>query len=248
MNRPDLPAPNDLEAEDLRALFQSQPRTAAPDEDCPSPDTLWAAALGELDSDAARKVILHTGRCPSCAEEWRLARYLGQKAADDRADDVTPEAPHGANREARRPWPPHWLHSAAAVVVALVGAGILLWQESPHEQTLRDAPQTTVEQHAPIESLVPEDAPLPRDAAILRWRGPEDAVYTLVVTTSRDIKILVNEQRLTESAYEIPPSILDNLEPGAVLLWHLSAVLPDGSELRSGTFRVQIESRAPAEP
>jgi len=229
MTRPDFPNPPDQGSEDLRTLFQELPRERAPGEECPSPDTLWASARGELDPAENRRVIDHTGRCPSCAEDWRLARHMG-RSLDGRAGG-------GASLADERPrpsWPPRWLAAAAAVMVAVLGAGILLWQQPGRKPVYRDEPREA------IEALVPEDQPLPRDAPTLRWAGPEGATYALVVTTM-DAEILVNEQRLTESEYTLPQSVVATLAPGAALLWHLKAMLPDGSRARSLTFMVRIE-------
>jgi len=230
MTRPDLPNPPDQSSEDLRTLFQELPRERAPGEECPTPDTLWASARGELDPAENRRVIDHTGRCPSCAEDWRLARHM-VRSLEGRASGG------GAGLADERPglsWPPRWLAAAAAVMVAVLGAGILLWQQPGREPVNRDEPREA------IASLVPEDQPLPRGAPTLRWVGPEGATYALVVTTM-DVEILVNEQGLTGSEYTLPQSVVATLDPGTVLLWHVKAALPDGSRARSLTFMVRIE-------
>ena len=219
----------DFGTDDLRELFQNQPRTAAPDETCPSPDTLWASARGELEPAEARRVIDHTGRCPSCAEDWRLARFVSRRA------------PEGSDAEGTRPWgSAGWSRSlvAAAAVVAALGTGIFLWQDTGQEPVYRDAPEQS------IESLVPEDEPLSRSEPVLDWSGPDGATYTLVVTTERG-RILVWEDGLTESEYRLPEEVVTGVsadpEPGEALLWQVEASLPDGSRLPSGTFRVRLE-------
>lgn len=236
-DRPDRPHAPERDSDDLRALFQDQPGETASGEECPSPDTLWASARGELDADENRRVILHTGRCPSCAEDWRLARHLGRRLAGEAVGD---EGETPGERSRLRAPSPRWLRAAAAAVVAVLGAGVLLWQQSPEEPVFRDGPQETTEPSAAIRSLTPEDRPLSHDEPTLRWAGPEGAVYTLVVTTSK-ARILVHEQRLTETEYRLPRSVVAKLEPGTSLLWHVKAVLPDGSRVRSLTSKVEIQ-------
>jgi hypothetical protein len=172
-------------------------------------------------------VIDHTGRCPSCAEDWRLARFVGRRAEETGGDLA------GGRRRAmgRR----RWLAAAAAVLVAILGGvGLHLSQTEDRELVLRDQPGEM------IESLTPEDRPLPREHATLRWTGPEGARYTLVVTTAR-VRVVARTEGLTESSYTLPVSAVAGLDPGTDLLWHVEALLPDGSRVTSKTFRVRIE-------
>lgn len=213
--------------EDLRTLFQGLSRETAPGEDCPSPEELWASARGELAPEETRRVIDHTGRCPSCAEDWRLARFVGQRV---------PGSEGGERRRPEEEAPPRrWLAAAAALLVALLGAaGLLVWREGGREPVYR------VEPTDPIVSLVPEDQPLSRTDPTLRWSGPEEATYSLVVTTTR-LEVLARAEGLTETEYTLPEDLVSGLEPGTVLLWHVEAVQPDSARVPSRTFRVEIE-------
>lgn len=223
MSRPDAGG------DGLRELFQGLSRKTAPGEVCPTPEELWASARGELPPDENRRIIDHTGRCPSCAEDWRLARFVGRRMAESEGG-----VRRSRDREAR---PRRWLvAAAAALVVALGGAGVFLWQEADERRTYRQEQ----EPGQAIESLVPEAEPLPRTDPTLRWSGPEGASYSLVVTTTR-LEVLARAEGLTEAEYTLPQEPVASLEPGTVLLWHVEATLPDGARVPSRTFRVEVE-------
>lgn len=211
----------------LRALFQGLPRERAAGEPCPPPEELWASARGELAPERNREVIAHTGRCPSCAEDWRLARHVVREASVGTT---------GTAREASGARPIWRLAVAASVLLAVaVGA---LWLARTRLEDRR--PVYRVGPGEAIESLLPEDEPLSREEPVLRWRGPEGATYRLVVTTGR-LEVLVREERLIESRYRLPREAMDALPPGSVLLWQIEATLPDGSRLPSQTFRARLE-------
>ena len=218
---------SEMGADDLRDLFQGQPREVSPGEDCPSPDAIWASAHGELLPEENRRVIDHTGRCPSCAEDWRLARFVSRRM------DEEPDRPAaGATGTARRH---RWLAAAAVVLVAILGGVSLhLWQTEDREMVLRDQPG------AVIESRTPENQPLPRAHPTLRWSGPEGARYSLVVTTAQ-LRVIVRKEGLRETEYTLPGSVVTGLAPGTDLLWHVEALLPDGSRVMSQTFFARIE-------
>lgn len=220
----------DRNADDLREVFQGLPRKPVPGETCPAPETLWASARGELAPAENRALIDHTGRCPGCAEDWRLARSVA-RSLDRRApaDDSA-----SATERPRRGLVPRWVAAAAAVLLAAAGVGVFLWQTTDREPVYRDEPR------AAIVSQVPEGEPLSRTDPTLRWSGPEGATYALVVTTER-LEVLVREDGLTGTEHTLPEPVVDGLEPGTVLLWHVEATLPDGARVPSRTFRVQLE-------
>lgn len=128
-----------------------------------------------------------------------------------------------------------WLPAAAAAaIVVLAGVGLFIARQAKKEPTYR------VENRPAIESLVPEDQALSRANPTLRWSGPEGASYSVVVTTGR-LEVLAQAEGLTESEYRLPASVVSELTPGTVLLWHVEALLPDGARVPSKTFRVRIE-------
>jgi len=217
----------DLGADDLRQRFQDLPRSTVPGEACPSPEELWESARGELPPERNRAVIDHTGRCPSCAEAWRLARFVSRRA---REEGGLAAGPRGAT-------PPRWWWSAAAaavLVVALGSAGLLL------RHARERAPVYRNETKEAIEPLTPEDQPLSRADPTLRWSGPDGATYDVRVTTE-GVRVLARAEDLEEPRYTLPASVVAGLDPGTPLLWRVEATLPGGGHVASRAFRVSIE-------
>jgi len=216
---------SDEEIGRLREAFASLARTAATTTNCPAPETLWRAAAGELPAEV-RDLVDHTVGCPSCAEEWRLARELISNAPSSVADlpvDLS---------QSRSGW---WLAAAAAAVVVVVG--VPLWRATvpggpPDAETLR-APGDFLT----VESLVAEDVVLSRTSCDLRWTaGAEPGLtYDLLVATE-SLDVLIREEGLEEAAYRVPAEVLDGVPPGGKLLWQVEAIGLSGSRVTSRTF------------
>lgn len=208
--------------EPLRQSFVALSREARPQADCPEPDRIWAAAHGELDAHGLREVIHHTAACPSCAEDWRLARAVEETAKEGLASP---------GPRAHRPW---WLAAAAAAAALIVaGLGFDAWLSTPEPARVYRGEEPS------IESVLGQEA-LPRDNAVLRWSGPPAARYKLWVLTP-DLNVLVEVEGLEKSDYHIPAERLTGLPPGAVLGWRLEATLPDGRVLESPSFAAVLE-------
>ncbi len=103
----------------LRDAFASLAPTAEARADCPEPERVWRAAAGEVPSAEIRALVDHTAGCPSCAEEWRLARELVPNVQGSVANFPV---------ERRAPRSGWWLAAAAAGL--LVVAGVPLWRAS----------------------------------------------------------------------------------------------------------------------
>lgn len=211
--------------ERLRDLFQDLPKEIAANEECPSADRLWASAQRTLDREENRRVVDHMGRCTSCAAEWRVARSMAARARDGRIE---------AHETSRWQAPSMAWLAAAAVVVLCAGLGVLLVQEDERQRVYRQGPFEV------IVSLVPEDQPLTRSDPTLRWSGPEGASYSLTVTSER-LELLAQADRLDDAQYTLAQTLVAERASGTILLWHVEAILPDGSRLPSQTFRVRLE-------
>ncbi|MFP3939975.1 MAG: anti-sigma factor family protein [Thermoanaerobaculia bacterium] len=219
----------------LREAFAAVEPGGAPPEGCPPPGRIHAAVLGELPADEVRDVVDHLAACPHCAEAWRLAVAFEEEAASG----VESAAP---SRRPRAPLRSAWLPAAAAVLVAMVAAGVW-WTLGPG--TGGEAPVYRAGGEEEIRSLVPEGEPLPRDEAILRWGSvPEGAAaettYDLLVSTEA-LEPVAEASELEEPRYRIPPERLNDIPVGAALLWRVEARLADGRRVASPTFFVRIE-------
>ena len=92
-----------------------------------------------------------------------------------------------------------------------------------------------------IATLVPEDVPLSRDAATLRWSaGPEGSLYDVEVA-DENLDVLHVRRDLTVNELTLPAASLDGLLTGAQVLWRVEIVLPDGRRVTSPTFIHRLE-------
>ena len=207
----------------LRRAFTGFADETPVSENCPEPDQIWAAVHGELPVEAIRDLVDHTAACPSCAEEWRLAREVG--ASLQAAGEVL-----SASHRLRRFLAPLVGLAAAAVLVLVI---VSPWQ-SPKPPAFR------MGEEAAIESLLPADEALPRDDCRLRWSAVEGAVYTVLVSDAQ-LTVIARAEELTEPQFRVPPEVLGELPPGAEIYWQVEAVLPDGTRHPSRTFVHSIQ-------
>lgn len=199
----------------------------APGGEHPDPEALWALAADELAPADSRRLWDHVAACPACAEDLRLTRALAREQAAAGETSAARARPAPATR--RAVWAPTL--AAAAVLLIAVGIGLRLQPRDPGP--LRAGGEETV------RSLLDPGAPLARDDARLRWRGPEDARYDVVVTTET-LDLVAEARELETPELLIPASELVALEDGAVLLWQVDAVLPDGRRVSSHTFDARL--------
>jgi hypothetical protein len=223
----------DQELARLRAAFTA-PAVAPPaTEDCPSPETIWAAVRGELPPQALREVVDHTARCAACAEDWRLAVEVNRQstAQEERAPGDLP-ANVVVGRFGR------WRAVAAAAALAaglLVGVGIYREAFVPGQSTYREPQQSQ------MRSLVAPGQALPRQDAVLRWTPLAGAASYDVSVSTEDLKPVASAHGQTAAAYRLPQEALAALPPGTKLLWLVEAVFPDGHRVTSPTFTTPLQ-------
>jgi len=212
--------------EDLRRRYLAPPPGIIHADDCPDPDHILAAVLGEATIEENRSLADHATLCASCAIAWRLARGYAGEAGLSRPEP----------QPAARTSPGRWALAAAAAVILIAGA-FLTWdrQVPPREPVFRSGRIDV------IESLVPEGALLPPSAAVLRWSpGPPGCRYDIRVTDRR-LNRLAGARALDRPQYTIPPTALADLEPGSVILWQVDTIRTDGRSITSLTFSARIE-------
>lgn len=212
--------------EALRLAFASRSQAVPAAVQCPEPERIWAALRGDLPAPERRDLVLHTARCPACAEDFRLAADLLEEAGE-RMPEV---------RDEPVPIRTRWLSGLAAAAAVLVAVG-LVWRlgEAPPQPVHRTG------EEALVHSLLEPGQALPRDHFLLRWSGPEGARYTVSVTTYPDLELVVRAHSLEATELLIAAKDLAPLAPGARLLWQVEAVLPDGTRLDAPAFDVLLE-------
>ncbi|MEM9558079.1 MAG: hypothetical protein AAGC60_27730 [Acidobacteriota bacterium] len=214
------------------------------------PDTIWRAVRGELPAAETRALVDRLVDDPELAREWRLAHELVQSldttdaaGSDDSVGDregTVSAFPVAPAVDAPRRWRPRAMLAAAAMLFLGLAAFLLLDTPEPTPPIWRG-------EDVAIESALPAATVLPRDAAELRWRGPEvddDAT----VRWSVDVLSETLEPVSRATDLDTPHLLLElsRLEPfadGTVLLWRVTARIDtaDGEDVvRSTTFRTTL--------
>lgn len=218
----------------LRRHFRALAEGQVGGPDCPPADQVWRAIHGELRRHELMEVVEHVGVCGACAEQWRVAREmdLGELAATEAAP---------ASSRKRSP-AVRWGALAAAAAIGFVLIGVGLYVIPPGQQTT--APVLRSGEITEIRSLVPEDVPLPRAGLRLRWTpGPEGSLYTVRIRTE-ELSPLVSAEGLAAPEYLVPQERLLECEDDR-LLWQVVVFPPDGGQITSNTFFVELEPRGP---
>lgn len=216
----------------LREEFASAQNIAADVASCPEESLIWDSAAETLTGDENESLLRHTAACGACAASWRLAREL----LSEGIPQVLPEESTGRRRGAKsRPW---WLGLAAAAVLVLAVSFVVV------QQFETVGPTDPVYRTPPGGGLAAETdpaAPLRRDDVVLRWSGaPDGTTYDLRVTTDR-LAPLHRAFGIEQTEHRVPEEALTDLPPGAVILWTVTAHLPDGRRWTSVSFRATVE-------
>lgn len=216
---------------DLREGLAQVPDRAPPGPDAPSPDTLWAAAHGELDARHALQVVDQALADPVTWEEWRLMRAFEEELAAQGEEPAANDDPSDVQGRRRgRGWFTVGVGLAAALVAVIsMNVGPQIRPEVDDSATFRaeaaDGPR----------SLLGPSPALPRDAFELRWEpGPEGVRYELQVSTEEP-RLLLHKRGLTEARFVVPADVLAPVPAGASVLWRVEEI-GDDDRRRSATF------------
>lgn len=222
---------DDQELTHWRAAFATPAAAAPAPEDCPAPETVWAAVRGELPPHEMREVVDHTARCAACAEDWRLAVEVDRQSTPQ-TQAVPGKVIVGRFGQWRRP-----VFAAAALAAGLLVAVGVYREASVSKPTpiFREGEATQV------RSLLPAGKALPRQGAVLRWTPLAGAASYDVSVSTEDLRQVASAQGQTVAAYRLPEATLAGLPAGTKLLWQVEAVFPDGHRVTSSTFTTPLQ-------
>jgi hypothetical protein len=211
--------------ERLRAAFQAFDRTAAGKCSDEELERIWRAVSGTLPAAERREVVDRIAENPASAEAWQIAQQFWHTSGGEAAIEI-----EDRRRSRLLLKQPAWLAAAAALFV-VIGVGLSRWST---EDTFRDPDQQIV------ESLVPSDATLPRDAFRLSWTPATQGSRYEVRMTTEDLRVLSIVADLTESELLVEPSALSSVAAGGRVLWQVVATLPGGERTTSQTFVARV--------
>ena len=209
----------------LRAAFQSLGEASYEHLSPADLEQVWRAVAGELPAQQRRELVDRMASDPALADAWRVALELWREAGQP--------APAAAGD--RRFWMRSGLAAAAVLLIGLAIGIAFRFSPAPGDETFRNP------DHYVVESLVPSDAALPREAFRLRWKaGPQDARYAVRVTTE-DLRLLATVSDLTVPELVVDPERLSGVAAGSRVLWQVVVTLPAGESVSSPTFSVRVE-------
>ena len=192
-------------------------------------ERIWLAVSGALSPEERRELVERTVIDPGCAEAWRVANELWRASQPRAIGGGATVAPGWATRSTTR-----WLGAAAALLLVCT-IGVISLLNRPSDGEFRAASGFVV------ESLVPPDLALPRDAFRLRWTpGPEGSRYQVRVTTE-DLKLLATAADLTTPEFAVDPAVLAGLSSGARVFWQVDVSLANGERRTSSTFITRLK-------
>lgn len=205
----------------LREVFRNAPIDAPRGPDCPPSERSLEVVRKQVSAADREAFAAHAAICASCTAEWSLARAFAEES-----DRVSP-----ARAVRLRPWV---AVAAAAFLIALVAVLV------PRETGPEPAPVFRSGGGSGPASTVPAGASLPRDAFRLKWRdGGRGFRYDLRAFDAR-LRLLHEERGLIAPEATVPPEALASLAAGAVVLWQVEAIDPEGARIVSETFRAHV--------
>ena len=219
----------------MEAFRASMP--AQPEQACPAPETLWSAAWGELSGPELEALASHLRTCAACGEALAVSAELATEA-EPRVVALPP----------RRL--PRIAGVAAGITALAAGLIVFLVQRAPAPPGSRgpevEASRGEAAGAPAIRSLSTEEQPA--SGARLQWTPVDRALRYRVQLSTEDLHP-VYDRTVEAPALTLPLALADlarQRSDGAVLLWQVEALLPDGRTVLSPTFRMRLVPPADA--
>ena len=197
-------------------------------------ERIWLAVSGDLPPEERRELVERTVTDPGmrrglARRERVVAGVAGLRGWWGRV----------ARLGLAARWAPRWL-AAAAVLLLGTTIGVVSLLNPPPGDEFRASSGCVV------ESLVPADVALPRDAFRLRWTpGPEGSRYQVRVTTE-DLQVLATAADLTAPEFVVEPAVLAGcpVEPACSGRWMCRSRTANGSRLQRSSHGWSEGNRA----
>jgi hypothetical protein len=202
---------------------------------------------GELAPREVGAVADHAAACAACFHEIVAAQVMAMDLGEAPEPIPDPKPSLGA---AVLAWlRSRWIWLASPVLAGTAAALLFLVAGQPHaggpEAGLMGVTTPTPRAVAEPPALrVPEivatsgDA-LPRERFLLRWRGPQSALYDVFVEKV-DLEPIYQVRDLKATELLVPKESLRGVQSGEPFLWHVEAYGSDGHPETSATFWVEV--------
>ncbi len=227
---------------DLHRAFTTPGGHAPRPEECPDPETIWAAVHGALPPRELRDVVDHTATCGACAEDWRFAVEADRDEpveVDVRPTLVIPavgaitaiEETAGSLASlfpSRRARFIPLVAAAASIVLLVVG-----WPFLHHDQ----GPSVS-RGGGHVVSRLAERPVLPRENCLLLWSGPPGATYDVEILTQMGDP-LFSKRGIPDTELRVPEASLAGVRSGTSIDWKVTARVHGEVSHFSSTFTLR---------
>ena len=179
------------------------------------------ALQGDLSAEEAGVLLDRSLSDPALEQAWVAGGALQSFAGG------TDEA---VNRQ-RRSRPAPWLGLAATLTLIGLGGWWFLDRLEP-ESTARNGAVESIRPQTETVLCVPGDCSL-------AWEAAAAGARYRVEVADPDLNVIHTSRSLDEARYVLPARLVAE-HRGTILFWRVDGWLPDGREIRSATYRIDV--------